>query len=167
MTFSCLMIILGTIERYLITEKSRFLNSWRQNRQILAIMMMGVSMILRGTEIFEYTLKKNGNCTDLTEYEPVLTELVHDYFYGTLFRFYARNILTVFVPFALLAYLNARIVHTLRKQQRSASMFRFGSSEHKVRKKLCMKNLYMHQRTVFTVYSRSLQQASLIPINFS
>uniref|UniRef100_A0AC34RHK0 G-protein coupled receptors family 1 profile domain-containing protein n=1 Tax=Panagrolaimus sp. JU765 TaxID=591449 RepID=A0AC34RHK0_9BILA len=94
---------------------------------------MGLSMILRGTEIFEYTLKKNGNCTGLTEYEPVLTDLVNDYFYGTLFRFYARNILTVFVPFALLAYLNTRIVHTLRKQQRSASMFRFGSSEHKLK----------------------------------
>ena len=98
----------------------------------MALSMMGLALVLRGTEILEYTLRKNGNCTGLTEYEPILTELTTDYIYGTLFRFYLRNILTVFVPFVLLAYLNICIVTTLRRQQRSASMFRFGSSEHKV-----------------------------------
>ncbi|KAE9548890.1 hypothetical protein FO519_007899 [Halicephalobus sp. NKZ332] len=133
MTFSCLMIILGTIERFLITEKSPFLSCWRKRRRYLGISMMGLALILRGTEVFEYTLRKNGNCTGLTEYEPILTELTTDYLYGTLFRFYLRNILTVFLPFMLLAYLNICIVTTLRRQQRSATMFRFGSSEHKLK----------------------------------
>lgn len=41
--------------------------------------------------------------------------------------------MTVFVPFGLLSYLNYKIVTILRKQQRSAAMFRFGSSEHKLK----------------------------------
>lgn len=90
-------------------------------------------------------ITKNMDCTGLTEYVPGLSPLVETYWYGTIFRFYIRlgynlssglkrdfrNILTVFLPFILLAYLNYRIVRTLRKQQRSAQMFRFLSSNHK------------------------------------
>uniref|UniRef100_A0A183EID0 G_PROTEIN_RECEP_F1_2 domain-containing protein n=2 Tax=Gongylonema pulchrum TaxID=637853 RepID=A0A183EID0_9BILA len=54
--------------------------------------------------------------------------------YGTVFRFYFRNIVTVFIPFFLLAYLNIRIVSTLRGQQRTASLFKFRCSEHKASK---------------------------------
>lgn len=69
----------------------------------------------------------------MTEAEPDLNQnLVGNWLYGTLFRFYLRNIATVFIPFFLLAYLNICIVTTLRRQQRSAAMFRIGASEHKV-----------------------------------
>lgn len=74
------------------------------------------------------------NCTGLAEYEPTLTPLVTTWLYGTVFRFYFRNIVTVFIPFFLLAYLNIRIVSTLREQQRTASLFKFQCSEHKVSK---------------------------------
>uniref|UniRef100_A0AC34FPP9 Gustatory receptor n=1 Tax=Panagrolaimus sp. ES5 TaxID=591445 RepID=A0AC34FPP9_9BILA len=104
------MIILATIERYLITVKSPNLNWWRQHRGGLALGMLGIALILRGTEIFEYTFTRNGNCTELAEFEPALTDLVNDYVYGTLFRFYLRNIFTVFVPFFLLGYLNLNIL---------------------------------------------------------
>ncbi|KAK6009454.1 hypothetical protein OSTOST_25610, partial [Ostertagia ostertagi] len=75
-------------------------------------------------------LDKNGDCTGIAEYIPGLTDIVHTVWYGTVFRFYIRNIMTVFLPFFLLAYLNYRIVRTLRNQQRSAQMFRL-SSDHK------------------------------------
>lgn len=55
-----------------------------------------------------------------------------NWLYGTVFRFYCRTIATVFIPFILLSYLNLRIVDTLQRQKRSAAMFRFGTSEHKV-----------------------------------
>ncbi|KAI1720280.1 7 transmembrane receptor (rhodopsin family) domain-containing protein [Ditylenchus destructor] len=137
MTFSCLCIILGTIERYLITVKHPILSCFRSNRGRLALLMFVVALLLRGTAVFEVTIVKNGNCTGLTEYEPSLTPLVQTWIYGTVFRFYIRNIATVFIPFFLLAYLNFRIVESLRRQKRSAAMFRFGgpegTSEHKMR----------------------------------
>lgn len=77
----------------------------------------------------KFQLQHNVNCTGLTEYEPVLTPLVFTWLYGTVFRFYFRNIITVFVPFFLLAYLNVRIITTLRARQ--ASFFQYRSSEHK------------------------------------
>ncbi|EYC24164.1 hypothetical protein Y032_0014g2362 [Ancylostoma ceylanicum] len=131
MTFSCYLIILGTIERYLITQKSECLKRFRRSRGLLAFFMFLLSLLLRGTLVFEIQLDRNGDCTGVFEYIPGLTDLVHTVWYGTVFRFYIRNIMTVFLPFFLLAYLNYRIVRTLRNQQRSAEMFRF-SSDHKV-----------------------------------
>nr|CAD2179732.1 unnamed protein product [Meloidogyne enterolobii] len=134
MTFSCFMIILGTIERFLITLKSSLLTCFRTNRGPLALGMFLLALLLRGTAIFEVEIVANGNCTGLSEFEPSLTTLTKSWFYGTVFRFYVRTIATVFVPFFLLAYLNARIVLILRRQKRSAAMFRFGSAyDHKLR----------------------------------
>uniref|UniRef100_A0A1I8B6M6 G_PROTEIN_RECEP_F1_2 domain-containing protein n=1 Tax=Meloidogyne hapla TaxID=6305 RepID=A0A1I8B6M6_MELHA len=134
MTFSCFMIILGTIERFLITLKSPLLACFRTNRGPLALGMFLAALLLRGTAIFEVEIVANGNCTGLSEFEPSLTTLTKSWFYGTVFRFYVRTIATVFVPFFLLAYLNARIVLILRRQKRSAAMFRFGSAyDHKLR----------------------------------
>ncbi|MFH4977756.1 hypothetical protein AB6A40_004465 [Gnathostoma spinigerum] len=131
MTFSCYLIILATLERLLITEKSAWLKKWRCNRGLLATFMLGFATVVKGSAIFEVEIVKNANCTGLTEYEPALTPLVGTWLYGTVFRFYFRNIATVFLPFFLLAYLNVRIVHVLRRQQRAAAMFRFATSEHK------------------------------------
>nr|CDJ80527.1 7TM GPCR domain containing protein [Haemonchus contortus] len=130
MTFSCYLIILATIERYLITQRSSCLKRFRRSRGLMALFMFMLSLLLRGTLVFEIQLDKNGDCTGIAEYIPGLTEIVHTVWYGTVFRFYIRNIMTVFLPFFLLAYLNYRIVRTLRNQQRSAQMFRL-SSDHK------------------------------------
>jgi hypothetical protein len=51
--------------------------------------------------------------------------------------------MTVFVPFGLLSYLNYKIVTILRRQQRSASLFRFGSSENKIKVRSATKLLIL------------------------
>ncbi|CAD5212462.1 unnamed protein product [Bursaphelenchus okinawaensis] len=131
MTFSCFMIILATIERYLITVKHRMLTCFRMNRCNLALLMFLLSLILRGTAVFEFQIVKNGNCTGIMEYDVALTDLVNVWVYGTVFRFYLRTIFTVLVPFFLLMSLNIMIVQKLQRQSRSHSMFRFGKSDHK------------------------------------
>ncbi|KAI6179331.1 G-PROTEIN-RECEP-F1-2 domain-containing protein [Aphelenchoides besseyi] len=133
MTFSCFMIILGSIERYMITVKSPFLGCFRESRGRLALSMLILALLLRGTVYFEIQIVKNGNCTGPIEYDATLTPLVSNWLYGTIFRFYIRTISTVFIPFGLLSYLNYKIVTILRKQQRSAAMFRFGNSENKTK----------------------------------
>ncbi|KJH52036.1 hypothetical protein DICVIV_01737 [Dictyocaulus viviparus] len=77
-----------------------------------------------------FQLDRNGNCTGISEYTPGLTDIVNTVWYGTVFRFYIRNIMTVFLPFFLLSYLNYRIVRTLRKKHRAAELFQM-SSDHK------------------------------------
>uniref|UniRef100_A0A914VYJ3 G-protein coupled receptors family 1 profile domain-containing protein n=1 Tax=Plectus sambesii TaxID=2011161 RepID=A0A914VYJ3_9BILA len=131
MAWSCYLIILATIERYLVTTKAHSLNWVRTNRIKLIICSLIAALISKGTFIFEVELVQNGNCTGLTEFKPTLAAIVHNYFYGTIFKFYIRNLLTVFIPFFLLAYLNARILNILRQQHRSARMFRFAASDHK------------------------------------
>jgi hypothetical protein len=109
------VIILGTIERFLITLKSPMLACFRTNRGPFALAMFFAALVLRGTAIFEVEIVRNGNCTGLAEFEPSLTQLTQSWFYGTVFRFYVRTIATVFVPFFLLAYLNARIGWVVQK----------------------------------------------------
>ncbi|KAJ1353802.1 hypothetical protein KIN20_010546 [Parelaphostrongylus tenuis] len=130
MTFSCYLIMLATIERYLITQRSKCLKRFRRNRGLMAFIMFLLSLLLRGTLVFEIQMDKNGDCTGISEYVPGFTEIVDTMWYGTVFRFYIRNILTVFLPFFLLAYLNYRIVRTLRRQHRMAKLFRI-ASDHK------------------------------------
>ncbi|CAD5216686.1 unnamed protein product [Bursaphelenchus xylophilus] len=131
MTFSCFMIILATIERYYITVKHQWLTCFRQNRCNLALLMFLLSLILRGTAVFEFQIVKNHNCTGVMEYDVALTDLVNVWAYGTVFRFYFRTVCTVLVPFFLLLLLNIMIVKKLSKQSRSHSMFRFGKTDHK------------------------------------
>uniref|UniRef100_A0A914CQK4 G-protein coupled receptors family 1 profile domain-containing protein n=1 Tax=Acrobeloides nanus TaxID=290746 RepID=A0A914CQK4_9BILA len=124
-------LALCQVSIYLITVKSSLLSLWRSKRGLLALFMFILALLSRGTAVFEIEVKKNGDCTGLTEYEPRLNdELVKNWLYGTLFRFYLRNIVAVFIPFFLLAYLNFLVVMTLRKQH-MATMFQFGASEHK------------------------------------
>ncbi|CAD6197004.1 unnamed protein product [Caenorhabditis auriculariae] len=131
MAFSSYLIILATIERFLITQRSSWLGAFRRHRGLSAFGMFLLALLMRGPIIFESELKRNGECTGLTEYYIDLHSIVHTFLYGTVYRFYIRNIMTVFVPFGTLALLNYCIVRTLRMQQRSAEMFRFLSSDHK------------------------------------
>ncbi|KAI6184416.1 G-PROTEIN-RECEP-F1-2 domain-containing protein [Aphelenchoides bicaudatus] len=99
MTFSCFLIILGTIERYLITVKSQYLGCFRRSRLRFAIIMLCLAILLRGTAVFEVTVVKNGKCEGVIEYEPALTEFAQGWLYGSIFKFYIRTITTVFMPF--------------------------------------------------------------------
>ncbi|XGW07250.1 hypothetical protein V3C99_010444 [Haemonchus contortus] len=53
MTFSCYLIILATIERYLITQRSSCLKRFRRSRGLMALFMFMLSLLLRGTLVFE------------------------------------------------------------------------------------------------------------------
>jgi hypothetical protein len=75
MTFSCFMIILGTIERYLITVKSQYLNCFRHSRFRFTFIMLLIALLLRGTEVFEITIVDSETCTGVLEKEPALTDL--------------------------------------------------------------------------------------------
>jgi hypothetical protein len=60
---------------------------------------------------------------DFTDYEP----------YKTLYRFWFRNIISIFVPFFACLYFNVQIVRRLRQQQTGARLFNATTSEHRVR----------------------------------
>ncbi|PIC43650.1 hypothetical protein B9Z55_004308 [Caenorhabditis nigoni] len=124
MTFSCYLIILATIERYLITLRAKCLGTFRQCRGLSALCMFVLALLLRAPIIFEMQIEQNPECIgEISEYYLNLSPIVNTFW----------NIMTVLVPFALLAILNYKIVKILRTQQRSAQMFRFLSSDHKTK----------------------------------
>ncbi|CAI5442587.1 unnamed protein product [Caenorhabditis angaria] len=132
MTFSCYLIILATLERYLITLRSKCLPTFRRCRGLLALLMFILSFLLRAPIYYEMHVITNPLCIgEYMEKGVDLLPIVNSFWYGNFYRFYVRNIMTVLVPFCVLALLNYKIVKILRTQQRSAQMFRFLSSDHK------------------------------------
>ncbi|VDK51742.1 unnamed protein product, partial [Anisakis simplex] len=73
----------------------------------------------------------NENCTGVTEHKAVIAEWTNGEPYKTFYRFWFRNIITIFVPFILLFYFNIQIVVRLRRQHHGAKLFRFATSEHR------------------------------------
>ncbi|GMT15821.1 hypothetical protein PFISCL1PPCAC_7118, partial [Pristionchus fissidentatus] len=132
MTFSTFLIILATVERYMITEKSERLRWFRSHRGLLAFIAFVFACLLKGFMFWEFVMLPNEPCQGtLMERELSLTALSENLIYSKVVKFYVRNIFTVLIPFFYLIILNILIVLTLRRQQRAAAMFRFATSRHK------------------------------------
>uniref|UniRef100_A0A914VL84 G-protein coupled receptors family 1 profile domain-containing protein n=1 Tax=Plectus sambesii TaxID=2011161 RepID=A0A914VL84_9BILA len=131
-TWSCFLLLSATFERYLIASKStRFMHIVRRRRPAIASATLLLTAVTSGAVFFEVKTVPNEYCTGVNKFTLDLTDLARSPFYGTVFRFYLRNTVTVFLPFILLALLNAGILFTLKGQERRASLFRFASTDHK------------------------------------
>lgn len=96
MTFSTFMIILATIERYLITVRSQLLACFRLNRGRLAIVMFLVALILRGSAIFEIrviqVLQKFGEYNYVHMTELLLCDRSYVlYFQNNIYKVWCRT----------------------------------------------------------------------------
>uniref|UniRef100_A0A0N5C8Y7 G_PROTEIN_RECEP_F1_2 domain-containing protein n=1 Tax=Strongyloides papillosus TaxID=174720 RepID=A0A0N5C8Y7_STREA len=130
-SFSVFLLILATAERYLILVKSEHLIFFRSHRKIFAFLSFIFALLIRGTTFLEVTIVKNGKCTGVLEYRPSSTTLAETWPYNPLFSVYIRQLVSICLPFVVLAFLNASIVAKLRHQHRTALMFRFADSSQK------------------------------------
>uniref|UniRef100_A0A8R1HMV4 G-protein coupled receptors family 1 profile domain-containing protein n=1 Tax=Caenorhabditis japonica TaxID=281687 RepID=A0A8R1HMV4_CAEJA len=80
MTFSCYLIILATIERYLITLRAKCLGTFRKCRGMAAFFMLVLSVLLRGPILFEMQIEQNEMCIgELSEYYLNLSPIVNEF----------------------------------------------------------------------------------------
>uniref|UniRef100_A0A0N4ZC33 G_PROTEIN_RECEP_F1_2 domain-containing protein n=1 Tax=Parastrongyloides trichosuri TaxID=131310 RepID=A0A0N4ZC33_PARTI len=132
-SFSVFLLILATVERYLISIKSKYLVFVRSHRKMLVLIVFFIALLIRGTTFLEVSIVKNSNCTGISEYRPDGTALAGTWPYNPIFTVYIRQLMSICLPFVILASLNASIVVKLRHQQRAALMFRFGNSCQKAK----------------------------------
>ncbi|CEF60196.1 G protein-coupled receptor, rhodopsin-like family and EF-hand domain and EF-hand domain pair and GPCR, rhodopsin-like, 7TM domain-containing protein [Strongyloides ratti] len=132
-SFSVFLLILATAERYLILIKSNHLICFRSRRKLFAFLSFIFALLIRGTTFLEVTIVKNGDCTGILEYRPNSTRLAETWPYNPLFTVYIRQLVSICLPFVVLAFLNASIVAQLRHQHRAAIMFRFANSSQKAK----------------------------------
>ncbi|VDN08012.1 unnamed protein product [Thelazia callipaeda] len=78
------------------------------------------------------SIKQNTACIGtLAEYTLELSTFALNPTYNELWRFWFRNIITILLPFFLLAFLNTRIVIVLHRKQYSSSACELSRSERK------------------------------------
>uniref|UniRef100_A0A0N4Z533 G_PROTEIN_RECEP_F1_2 domain-containing protein n=1 Tax=Parastrongyloides trichosuri TaxID=131310 RepID=A0A0N4Z533_PARTI len=117
-TSSAMCILAATFERYCITVNSRCTDFVKRNRIFIAFGSLIIAIFNKGSIYFELRITKNEACVGtMNEYAIIATPLVESTYY-VIFKVWYRNIATVFLPFFALAYLNAKIVRALAKQQR-------------------------------------------------
>uniref|UniRef100_A0A914DID3 G-protein coupled receptors family 1 profile domain-containing protein n=1 Tax=Acrobeloides nanus TaxID=290746 RepID=A0A914DID3_9BILA len=129
-TSSALLITAAAFERYLTISKIRqqFSTSWRLTISFTALF---IALAAKGLMYFEMEVVPRGNCTGLTAYAIDRAEWSDEEPYNTVYKFWFRNIISIFFPFFLSLYFNIKIVSRLAQQQTGARLFGYATSEHR------------------------------------
>ncbi|CAJ0963315.1 unnamed protein product, partial [Mesorhabditis belari] len=113
-------ILLGALaERYFITIRSRVVKRLQENRHLYCALAGVFALFTKGPIFLEFTLIEYSekSCTGTyKEYFVDVTPLVRTLWYGSIYRFWLRNFLTIFIPFSLLLFINIRTVQILKSQ---------------------------------------------------
>uniref|UniRef100_A0A1I7ZN74 G_PROTEIN_RECEP_F1_2 domain-containing protein n=1 Tax=Steinernema glaseri TaxID=37863 RepID=A0A1I7ZN74_9BILA len=127
---SALLITAAAMERYLTISRIRS-QLHKSHRVALSLVAVGFALVSKAPMFFEMQVVENGNCTGVTGYRPDIQEWTNTEPYKTVYRFWFRNIITIFLPFFMCLYFNVAIVLRLRQQHIGARLFRFATSEHR------------------------------------
>ncbi|CAI4228108.1 unnamed protein product [Auanema sp. JU1783] len=120
------LLMAASIERYLqSTGDNRAIKLFRllaTHRTVVVIICFVASIILKGTVFFEVAVVTYPNCTDLSSMGLVTVRLFPSPVADIAWKFWIRKIVTVFLPFVVLAYFNAAIVMNVRKTDRDQTV---------------------------------------------
>uniref|UniRef100_A0A0M3IGU3 G_PROTEIN_RECEP_F1_2 domain-containing protein n=1 Tax=Ascaris lumbricoides TaxID=6252 RepID=A0A0M3IGU3_ASCLU len=118
MTSSSFLILSASFERYCVTvmpHRMKCLNRYRGQIATAAIIL---GIVTKSTLAFEFNIKYQKECIDtMAEYVLELSALAKEPIYNLLWRLWFRNVITVLLPFFLLAFMNARTAITLHRSQ--------------------------------------------------
>ncbi|CAJ0604729.1 unnamed protein product [Cylicocyclus nassatus] len=123
MTAASFILICALLERYLITIRSPYLKMFQQRRSLACVASFMLALITKGGIMFELDVfpTEDESCRNTASENYVdMTAVNQIWVYGTLYRFWLRNIITVFVPFFLLTLINFKTLVKLRAQLKEA-----------------------------------------------
>uniref|UniRef100_A0A8R1I307 G_PROTEIN_RECEP_F1_2 domain-containing protein n=2 Tax=Caenorhabditis japonica TaxID=281687 RepID=A0A8R1I307_CAEJA len=117
MTASSFLMVAASLERYVITchpTKTRYL---QKNRVWIAAFSIMMGVTCKFSQLFEMDIKHSEKCVDtMREYQLSLSSLaLHEVY--SYWRVLFRTIVTILIPFFLLAFINVRIVLVLSKNE--------------------------------------------------
>uniref|UniRef100_A0A914VWE2 G-protein coupled receptors family 1 profile domain-containing protein n=1 Tax=Plectus sambesii TaxID=2011161 RepID=A0A914VWE2_9BILA len=125
MTASTYLIIAATLERYCASfvHFRCLLQKMRANQQTVIAIAIGLAIFFKGTIYFEVEVRIDPNCTEpFAALHAGITPLAKNPIYSIVWRFWIRNIMTIFLPFILLAYCNAAIVLKMKEQTKKRTV---------------------------------------------
>uniref|UniRef100_A0A1I7V0I0 G_PROTEIN_RECEP_F1_2 domain-containing protein n=1 Tax=Caenorhabditis tropicalis TaxID=1561998 RepID=A0A1I7V0I0_9PELO len=119
------LLMAATIERYLqSTADNRTLKLFQilaTHRTYVVFFCFLGSLIFRGTVFFEIEVVTQPNCTGFSSMGLAVVPMFGESM-DVVWRFFVRKIVTVFLPFAVLAYFNAAIVMNVRRTDRDQTV---------------------------------------------
>lgn len=119
------LLMAATIERYLqSTADNRTLKLFQilaTHRTYVVFCCFLGSLIFRGTVFFEIEVVTQPNCTGFSSMGLAVVPMFGESM-DVVWRFFVRKIVTVFLPFAVLAYFNAAIVMNVRRTDRDQTV---------------------------------------------
>ena len=124
MASSSFLIVFWTLERWLcIVRVSDVLSSpLRRGGAVVVAVLLG--MAFKGQIYWELFVQEVPECENQARFFVRQSPLAANKIYNTVFMFYMRNSVTVFLPFVVLATLNISIIRHLRRTTQAARVAR-------------------------------------------
>ncbi|VDK18473.1 unnamed protein product [Anisakis simplex] len=121
MSASCFILVFVSIERYLLTVRNGArLTMARRNRRALCALALVLALLMKAPMVTELELRFEPACVGtVSEYVVDLSAKCATLWYGTVYRFWMRHLVTVVVPFILIICFNLMIVGAIKAQIRS------------------------------------------------
>ncbi|TMS38794.1 hypothetical protein L596_005437 [Steinernema carpocapsae] len=123
-TLSCasFLLVAATFERYLqtirLSHSERLFKFVSHNRAAGVFLAFTLGVVFRGTVYFEIEIYRLPECSDLASMGVMLTDLAKHPLFDSLWRFWIRRVVTIFLPFVILAYCNAMIVYSVQRSEK-------------------------------------------------
>ncbi|VDL77811.1 unnamed protein product [Nippostrongylus brasiliensis] len=117
------VLICALFERYLITIRSVYLSRFQRRRSAACVLSFVIALATKGGIFLELDIfpDEDESCKQtVNEYYVDMTSINASPLYGTVYRFWVRNIVTVFVPFFLLTLINFQTLLNLKAQLRQS-----------------------------------------------
>ncbi|KAI1725101.1 7 transmembrane receptor (rhodopsin family) domain-containing protein [Ditylenchus destructor] len=115
------LLVAATIERYLQTMKSArsiaLCQKMREHRHFGVFLAVMIGIIFRGSIFFEIETYRLPHCTGLSSMGVVLSQIASNPYYDSIWRFWIRRIVTIFLPFFVLAYCNSAILYSVQSDE--------------------------------------------------
>uniref|UniRef100_A0AC35TK15 G_PROTEIN_RECEP_F1_2 domain-containing protein n=1 Tax=Rhabditophanes sp. KR3021 TaxID=114890 RepID=A0AC35TK15_9BILA len=125
MMLSCLLIVMATIERCLISIPSLcqrpITNFMKLKRPLISFMCFVVAISYKCITYYEIDLIEKTNCTDWQKYELQASQMSMNPYYAFWFKFLTRNIVDRILPFVILIIMNFLIIRRLKRDQNKAA----------------------------------------------
>ncbi|KAL3985242.1 7 transmembrane receptor (rhodopsin family) protein [Acanthocheilonema viteae] len=148
MTSSSFLILAATFERYCITVVPKMMDCLNRYRDYIAAFDIIVGVMTKSSLALEFKIKQNAECAGkMAEYTLELSSIALNPTYNVLWRFWFRNIITILLPFFLLAFFNSQIVIVLQRNQHTVQTGKLGKMQTKGRVRTATRTL------VFVVFT--------------
>ncbi|WKY05779.1 hypothetical protein Q1695_006186 [Nippostrongylus brasiliensis] len=116
---STLLIVSASFERYICSMSSTSSFAPKKRAAVIAVVVM-LALLMKGSVFFELELHSLPHCPMFANLRLDLSEITRSESYKTIWMFWCRNFLNVFLPFALLLLLNTATIANLSRYSKES-----------------------------------------------